>query len=491
MNTALINRDPVPLNAPAIDFDFDLLPPMLQQITKAFSDQYQIDAVIPFGTALGCIATATRGRVRTLISPSWIEHSSLYFCNIAQTADGKSQVMNKLRAPLIDYEIQMQGDGKSLFQLQQAEHEIAQAKLKTIKDSRSNLKKSNKSSPATQAELLAAIDEVESTKPDPIPMLLCGGDVTPDRLTELLQEHKSLGILDAEGTLFSHLSGKKHNTGAAYETLLAATTGDQIKTHRIARGDGVVNGAHLVICTSVQPDVWKELHGDASATNRGVTGRFLVLSAQSNIGWRDTQAHTKYPIDVELLNRWEKILLRILNAEQDRVIELTSSGQQLFQDFRNQWEKKLRDPDVYRDGFGTRLPGNLIRIATLFTLSENPDAQFIDDDALAKAICLSDTFLDHRARADELKIERIPEARILDKVAAWMNKDARDARDVDGVFSFSTHDLQQAIKQQSWAKEGKMPAIKAALANLEKWLWLESDGDERWYPRGDLLKLRW
>jgi hypothetical protein len=491
MKTALTNTDPIPLNAPAIRFDYDLLPPTLRQIVKAFADQYQIDPVIPFGTALGCVATATRGRVRTLISPSWVEHSSIYFCNIAQTADGKSQVMNKLRAPLIAYEIQIQADAKTLFQLKQAEHEIAQAKLKAIKDSRSNLKKSNKSSPATQAELLAAIDEVESTKPDPIPMLLCGGDVTPDRLTELLQEHKSLGILDAEGTLFSHLSGKKHNTGAAYETLLQATSGDQIKVHRIGRGDGVVDDPHLVICTSVQPDVWKELHGNASATNRGVTGRFMVLVAQSNIGWRDTHAHTKYPIDVELLDRWEKMLLGILNSEQDRVIELTSSGQQQFQVFRNQWEKKLRDPEVYRDGFGTRLPGNLIRIATLFTLSENPDARCIDDDALHKAICLADTYLDHRVRADELKIERIPEARILDKVATWMDKYSRDVRDVNRAYSFSTHELQQAIKQQAWVKEGKMPAIKAALANLEKWLWLESDGDERWYPRGDLLKLRW
>ena len=43
MKTALINNDPVPLNIPAIDFDFDLLPPLLRKITQAYTDQYQID----------------------------------------------------------------------------------------------------------------------------------------------------------------------------------------------------------------------------------------------------------------------------------------------------------------------------------------------------------------------------------------------------------------------------------------------------------------
>ena len=483
--------DLIPLTAPEIEFDLDLLPPLIRAITESFAKQYQIDPVIVFGTIMGCTATATRGRIKAVISESWVEHPSMLFCNIAQTADGKSQVMNKLRAPLIDYEKQIQLDAKTITQLKQAEHEIAQAQLKAIKDSRSSLKKTNKSTPATQAELLAAIEAVEATKPDPMPMLLCGGDVTPDRLTELLQEHKSLGILDAEGTLFSHLSGKKHNTGAAYETLLAATTGDQIKTHRIGRGDGSVDGAHLVICTSVQPDVWKQLHGDASATNRGVTGRFIVFAAKSNIGWRDTEAHLNYPIDPALMDRWEKMLIALLNTSQDRTIELSAEGLSMFQDFRKNWEKKMRDVDVQREGFGQRLAGNLITIAALFTLSENPNAGIIDDDLLHKTICLADFLLAHRARADDLKIERSPEARILDKIAPWMDKFFRDVRDVNRVFSFSAHELQQAIKQQTWAKDGGMDAIKSALNNLEMKSWLQLGSDDRWYPRGDLLKLRW
>jgi hypothetical protein len=111
--------NPKPISQKAAELDLDLLPPLLRALVKSYALQYQIDAAIPFGIALGCIATAMRGKVRTLISPSWIEHSSLYVVAIADTGDGKSQVMNRLRQPLIDYEVQLQSDAKSLFNLKQ------------------------------------------------------------------------------------------------------------------------------------------------------------------------------------------------------------------------------------------------------------------------------------------------------------------------------------------------------------------------------------
>ena len=101
MSATLIK--PKPLRPSFPDFDLDLLPELLRKMVKSISDQYQIDPVIPFGTALGVIATAMRGKVRSRISPDWIEHPSIYICSIANTGEGKSQVMNLLRQSLIDY----------------------------------------------------------------------------------------------------------------------------------------------------------------------------------------------------------------------------------------------------------------------------------------------------------------------------------------------------------------------------------------------------
>ena len=477
------------LDYPEMDFNF--MPDLLRDVNKSLANQMQIDTVIPFCISLGVILTATGGRVKSMISDSWIQHPSLYLCPIAETADGKSQIMNKLRMPLINAEIRMRDDAKSHHAMQTAQHEIAQAKLKAVKDSMSATKSKSKMTPATQADLSAALDDVANSEPDPIPLILVGGDTTPDRLTELLQLHGSLGILDAEGTLFNHLSGKKHNTGDAYETILAATSGDQIKSHRIGRGDSVVNNPHLVICAAVQPDVWLSLIKDVSASNRGVVGRFLPLVAKSDRGFRDVWAIEKYPTDQALMDRWENVILQILNNKSDRVLRLSADGYQLFQQTRAKWERKLSDPDTFLNGFGSRLMGNLITIAMLFTLINDPDQdQFINDDALEMALALADPLLAHRRLSDGLEIERSPELRILDKIAQMM--DECDVKTGDlGIsnkqFRFSIRDdLQQTMKGQKWLKDGGMDAMKSALANLEIKCWIQFDGDHHIIARSDL-----
>lgn len=487
--------EPLPLKpiTPELELDTAFLPPLLRDLVDGLSLQFQIDPVIPFASALGCIATATRGKITSMVSrSSWGEHSSFYICSLAITGDGKSNVMSWLTKPIFNFEVQLQDAERKRFNLQNAEHEIAQERLKAVKTSLANPKKSKSvTNQASQADLHTAIDEVSNTKPKPIPEIMCGGDVTNDRLTEMLQAHQNLSITEAEGEIFSHLSGKRHNTGSAYETMLKAFTGERIKTHRIGRSDGSVDGAHLVICTSVQPSVWHELMKDPLAGSRGVIGRFLVVVADSKIGHRDTTAHRRYPIGDDLLQRWTEIVNQLLNTDRARVLEMSASGEVMFDTFRAQWESKLIDQENQLQGFGTRMPGLMMRLATLLTLAENPLADGIDDHNLESAIYLADFFLAHRKRADDvLDRAKTDEQRILDKIAPWMRKH-QDVSDVNSAFSFSTSDLHNQIKSQTWAKDGKIEAVRNALANLERWCWLESIDNDRWQPRADLLNRRW
>jgi hypothetical protein len=96
----------------------------------------------------------------------------------------------------------------------------------------------------------------------------------------------------------------------------------------------------------------------------------------------------------------------------------------------------------------------------------------------------------------DAKAERSNERRVLDKIATMMRKHHDEVGAIGAVnkpFTFSTRDLQQQIKGQSWiADGGGVDALKAVLMKLEKWLWIYIDeGDERWKPRPDLLDRRW
>ena len=481
--------EPVALIASHRKLDLYKVPPFIGELTCGISRQFQIDPVIVFGTILGCVATATQGKIVTRISQSWTEHSSIYIINIAETGDGKSQVMNLLRKPIDDYEAQVQNDARSDYALRKAEHEIAENKLKIIKDSLSKAKAKN---PATRADLVHALDEVAAAKPQPIPIISIGGDVTPDALTDLLMQNPALAILDAEGTLYSHLSGKRHGTGSMWETILQAFTGDPIKVHRIGREGGSITNPHLVINTSVQPKVWKEIIGDENAIGRGAVGRFLIFNAQSNVGYRDIAAHLANPIDEDLLDRWKQTIHELLTMKDHRLFILTDEQQVQFDLMRSRNERQLRDPDNRLDGYGMRLPGSLIRIAQLFTLMENPQALQIDDKCLEQALDLADYLIEQRMQVDA-KAERTHEQRALDKIATMMRRYHDDVGAIGAAnktFTFSTRDLQQQIKGQSWVVDGGVKVLESALMNLEKWLWIEIDGD-RWMPRSDLLNLRW
>ena len=463
------------------------IPDVLGEICEAIENQFQIDRVIPFGQALGMIAAATRGKVRTQVSPNWIEHSSFYILTIAETGDGKSQVMNLLRKPSDEYELALREDAAKGYGLNLANYEIAQANLKRIKESMSSGKKSK--SPATQVDLQAAIDEVQNSKPADMPLLSIGGDVTPDKLADLIVQHKDMAIHDAEGTLFSHLSGTKHGTGSAWETMLQAFTGDPIKVHRIGRDGGGVAGAHLVINTSVQPIVWKEIIADKNAVGRGAIGRFIVLNAQSKIGYRDSAAHQRFPIDPDLITSWRNVIRALLEIKEPRIFILDDEQMQIVITYKARLEKLLRDPANRLDGFGARLPGILIRVAQLFTLIDNPAATSMSTKYLECALSFGDYFMQQREQADLIK-ERTPEMRTLDVIAKLARESVGDVGDVNRAFTFSVRDVQQRGKGQTWIKEGGSKAIEAALMNLDRWSWVEADRDN-WQICTCRLSMRW
>ena len=479
--------DPLALFEIPDALDLYYIPDVLGEMCEAIENQFQIDRAIPFGQALGMVAAATRGKVRTQVSPDWIEHSSFYILTIAETGDGKSQVMNLLRKPLDAYEQNLRADAAKGYGLQIANHEIAQDKLKRIKDQMSKGKKS--ANPATQADLQAAIDEVGNTKPADIPLLSIGGDVTPDKLADLIVQNKELAIHDAEGTLFSHLSGTRHGTGSAWETMLQAFTGDPIKVHRIGREGGSVAGAHLVINTSVQPIVWKEIISDKNAVGRGAIGRFIVLNAQSNIGYRDAAAHQSYPIPDDVIDRWGSVICELLDIKEPRIFELDDAQRAIVIAYKARLEKLLRDPENRLDGFGSRLPGILIRIAQLFTLIDNPAATSMSTDYLECALGFGDYLMQQREQADLIK-ERTPEMRTLDVIAKLARESVGDIGDVNRAFSFKVRDVQQRGKGQTWIKDGGAKAIDAALLNLEKWSWIEAYG-ENWQICTCRLAMRW
>jgi DNA-binding GntR family transcriptional regulator len=172
------------------------------------------------------------------------------------------------------------------------------------------------------------------------------------------------------------------------------------------------------------------------------------------------------------------------------MFELTPEQLARFDAMRERQEIQLRDPDNRLDGFGMRLPGLLIRMAMLLTLTENPQAQQLDDKCLDAALNLANYLIKQRVQADAIS-ERTPEQRCLDKIAQMMREHVGDVGAVNKQFTFTTRELQQRIKGQSWVMDGGVAAIKEALSKLEMRSWIEETENDGWFVRDDLLNHRW
>jgi hypothetical protein len=79
----------------------------------------------------------------------------------------------------------------------------------------------------------------------------------------------------------------------------------------------------------------------------------------------------------------------------------------------------------------------------------------------------------------------LPQLRVLDKLIYWIKKDGDVGDAVSGVektksdvIKFSTRDLQQAMKQQTWVKEGGCEELKKILDELEMCSWIDQGLEE-------------
>jgi hypothetical protein len=122
-------------------------------------------------------------------------------------------------------------------------------------------------------------------------------------------------------------------------------------------------------------------------------------------------------------------------------------------------------------------------------LIDNPAATSMSTGYLECALGFGDYLMQQREQADLIK-ERTPEMRTLDVIAKLARESIGDVGDVDRAFTFSVRDVQQRGKGQTWIKEGGAKAIDAALLKLEKWSWIEVDGDN-WQICTCRLSMRW
>lgn len=452
--------------------DLSQMPPKLQQVVKAVSDANQIPHSFVFMSSVAVLAAATQGRFTVKVNELWTECLSLYVAPLMDSGNRKSPVLKWLVKPIRDYELQLQQTAAPLIRDQESQLRVLEQNLKQCE------MKAAKGSPTAEdlAELDAARGAVNTAKVDVRPQLIWD-DATPEALTQGLIEQPSCSVLTSEGGLIALLSGDRYSKGTPnIDAVLKAWDSDSITVNRKGAPPLSTEHSHLVLCLGAQPAVWTEARSNDAFTERGLNQRFLVCMPVSKIGHRQLDPSAETIAAAKASERVWQQLVRAITQQPERVLTLTAEASAELLKIRERNESA--DLPTYEGtlahGWLSKLPGQIVRLAALLALSEDAHAQTIDGTAMRAAASLYDWLLSEYVNAMD-KRGTDPQALILKQLRNMANSKAETR--------FTTNQLHQSMKGQSWLKPSDNPDVQSPAERIRASLdCLAMDGWVRLVP---------
>lgn len=443
-------------------------PAVLWDMVDAIAVAYQVPRDLPFLLILAILATSIGGRVRARVAPDWTEVLSIYAAVAAPSGERKSPVLSALSAPLRDLEKQLADDAADDIAVQRAMRDLRAAAVEKIK-------RKGDTSAVAIADLEGAVRELESTVVPPVPRLLAD-DSTPEAMAKLMAEQGGrLGVLSAEGGLFSTLAGRYSSGVPNLDLVLKAWSGDFCRVDRVSREPITLAEPVLSIGLAVQPGVLGDLAQSKSFRYTGLLARFFFALPASLVGTRTSQA-VQVPDHVALKYAVKvRDLATAVRANEDsREMGLTDAARKVLDDYRDELEPHL-SPEVgnlaHIADWANKLPGQLVRIAALFTLFDNPNAAEIAENEMREAIDLAPYFTNHAVAAFDLMSGRRSPLEPARAILAWTRR--------KGLTEFSVRQAWRDLSGQAWATATE--DVREALADLEDlgWICLRTDDQPR------------
>lgn len=447
-------------------------PAKLWAMVDAVAASYQVPRDMPFLLILAILATSIGGRRRVRVAQDWTEVLALYTVTVLPSGEKKSPVLAAVAEPLMAIEKSMQQEAAPVVARDRALYELRAAAVEKIK-------KSGRTDPDTIANLEGAVKELEETVVPVVPRLLAD-DATPEALAQLMGKHGGrLGALSAEAGLFAILAGRYSKGIPNLDLVLKAWSGDQCRVDRISRDPLILDEPVLSIGLAVQPDMLAGLAEAKQFRGAGLLARFLFSLPTSLVGTRMSDAVIPVPEQVARVYGWavQKLARTVRAAEQTSEIKLSDRSREILDEFRDRQEPRLHPEQgdlAHIADWANKLPGQLVRIAALFTLFEDPGAAEIAENDMRQALELAPYFVGHALDAFELMSGRGSPWEPARAVLAWIHRKQ--------LAAFTVRQAWRELSGQTWVTE--TDDVREALADLEDLGWVRARAQPQEPRRG-------
>jgi hypothetical protein len=350
--------------------------------------------------------TATCLQKKFVVSPygdDYQEPLSIWTATVLPPATRKTAVVNAMTAPLCDWEHEMAVKLKDEI----ADNESCRAvNLKIIEQKEKEAAKCNDSD--KRLLLIHEIAQLKLETPDEkYAPRLWTGDVTPERLQNLMVEHSErMSLLSDEGGIFEIMAGLYSNGVANIDVFLKGHAGSPVRVDRGSRSANL-NAPALSFGLAIQPEIISQLgHGNKKRfRGNGTLARFLFCLPKNNIGGRDVTRRSAISKTVKTAY-WAGIfhLLDIKDIlDEDgvaipRVLQLDNDALDSWHKFAQYVEYSQGEGNEFesiQDWTG-KLPGAALRIAGLCHVVEfGSDISLINKVTMERALDLCWLLIKH------------------------------------------------------------------------------------------------
>jgi replicative DNA helicase len=408
-------------------FPIEVFPNWLQDHVRDVAHYTQTPPDLPATVALAVLATAIGGRVKVRARRGWEEPTNIFTVTSLPPGSRKSAVFAKMTRPLIDAEKQLQGqigpkilEAETLLKITQSEaKQKAQQAAKAEGEKRGKLRDEAVALEQVLAELFGEM---------PPPPRLFADDITPEAASSLLARQKGrLGVLSAEGGIFSIVAGRYSGGVPNMDIFLKGHAGDALRVDRKGSSSSVVDEPALTLGLTVQPEVLRQIAQMPGFRGRGLLARILYSLPVNTVGHRQTGIE---PTSIEVENRYEVFLCDLATSiyqwTETVTLELEPEAQALIKRLEGEIEPRLRDGGELHPivDWASKWVGAVLRIAGLLHIAEHLGgmAEPVRVETVERAVLVGRYFRDHALAAfAEMGADPLVEDALY--VLAWIERE--------------------------------------------------------------------
>lgn len=392
-------------------FPLDIFPRWLRDYVGAVAtfSQTPVDAAAMM--ALTSVAMAVHRRYKLEVFPGFTEPLCLYSIIALPSANRKSDVFNKMMAPIYAYEESLREEMAGIISERKAEIEWLKAeKASVLKD----IRKGNQ-----DARLqLANIQEKLDTTKELFPPALIKQDITAEKLVQALSEnHNRMGVLSAEGGVLDIVAGLYSDKKSNVDIFLKGHSSEHYAYDRKSGGSAYLKSPTLSVGLLVQNDHLQRVLTNSALNGRGLFARFLYSIPDSPLGTRKARST---PIPLAVSETYHVMMTRLLkrkplptadissqaslsdyvkNAVQgtaydeeelSQTIRLSQEAIEVYERLFDKNEPRLHpsntDLTSALKAWAGKLVGQIMRIAGLLHMAEHADEEELPEEVAASTV---------------------------------------------------------------------------------------------------------